>query len=108
MKLIELLECRLENVVFRAGFAPTVPAARQLIALRCIRLNGRVTPHPSRRLGIGDVVSPHPGRCPQMQGTPGVRCPGWIVLDEAEREARLMRRPMEADLPLQIDLERLL
>lgn len=105
-KLMELLECRLENVVFRAGFAPTVAAARQLIAQRCIRLNGRVAAIPSRRLRTGDVVSPRPGRCPEMPA--GARRPAWIALDEAKREARLTHRPAEADLPLQIDLERLL
>ena len=107
-KLIELLECRLENVVFRAGFAPTVAAARQLVAQRCIRLNGRVAAIPSRRLRTGDVVSPRPGRCPEMPAMPGARRPAWIALDEAKREARLTRRPAKADLSLQIDLERLL
>jgi small subunit ribosomal protein S4 len=43
--LLQLLERRLDNVVFRAGFAPTIMAARQLVSHRHIRLNGKIV-HP--------------------------------------------------------------
>ena len=106
-KLVELLECRLENVVFRAGLATTVTAARQLVAHRCIRLNGRIVNAPSRRLRAGDLVTLRPGSCAGTAVAPRAERPGWIALD-AKGQARVSRSPAEADLSLQIDVGRLL
>ena len=53
-KLVELLERRLDNLVFRAGFAPTIPAARQLVSHGHMALNGRRVTIPSIRLRVGD------------------------------------------------------
>ena len=45
--LLQMLERRLDNVVFRAGFAPTIPAARQLIVHGHVRVNGQRVNKPS-------------------------------------------------------------
>ena len=55
-KIIELLERRLDNLVFRAGFAPTIPAARQLINHGHVLVNGRKLNIASAMLKPGDVV----------------------------------------------------
>ncbi len=55
--LLQLLESRLDNVVFRLGIAPTRRAARQLVSHRHIVVNGVVTNIPSFRLRAGDIVS---------------------------------------------------
>jgi small subunit ribosomal protein S4 len=52
-KLLELLERRLDNAVFRAGFAPTAVAARQLVRHRHVQLNGRLVNIPSIRIRAG-------------------------------------------------------
>ncbi|MBO5903294.1 MAG: 30S ribosomal protein S4 [Tidjanibacter sp.] len=54
--LLKLLECRLDNVVYRLGIAPTRAAARQLVSHRHITVNGEVVNIPSYSLKIGDVV----------------------------------------------------
>jgi small subunit ribosomal protein S4 len=59
-KLIELLERRLDNVVFRAGFARSIPAARQLVNHGHILVNGKRVDIPSFRVRKGDVVSLSP------------------------------------------------
>src|SRR5262245_15725200 len=93
-KLVELLERRLDNVVFRAGFAPTIPAARQLITHRHMRLNGRTVNIPSIRVRVGDLVAPrersreHVAILDALQNPPLER-PEWIAFDEAKREARV-------------------
>jgi len=56
-KLIELLERRLDNVVFRLGFAPSRPASRQLVSHRHILINGEKLNIPSYQVKIGDMVS---------------------------------------------------
>ena len=55
--LVQLLERRFDNVVFRAGFAPTTIAARQLVTHGHFLLNGKRANIPSIRLKVGDVVS---------------------------------------------------
>lgn len=56
-KLIEFLERRLDNVVFRAGFARTIPAARQLVNHGHIAVDGRRTDIASFRVATGQVIS---------------------------------------------------
>ncbi len=56
-KLLELLERRLDNVVFRAGFAPTIPAARQIVSHGHIKVNGRRVNVPSFRVKAGDEIT---------------------------------------------------
>lgn len=54
--LLQLLETRLDNVVFRLGIAPTRSAARQLVSHRHIAVNGSVVNIPSYSLKAGDIV----------------------------------------------------
>lgn len=55
--LLKLLECRLDNVVYRLGIAPTRAAARQLVSHCHITVNGGIVNIPSYSLQIGDVVA---------------------------------------------------
>ncbi len=55
--LLTSLEKRLDNVVFRLGFAPSRPAARQLVSHRHVLVNGKKVNIPSYKMSLGDVVS---------------------------------------------------
>ncbi len=55
--LTELLERRLDNVVFRLGFAPSRPAARQLVSHMHILVNDKILNIPSYRTKVGDIVA---------------------------------------------------
>ncbi len=55
--LLQLIECRVDNVVYRMGIAPTRSAARQLVGHRHITVNGNVVNIPSYILKAGDVVA---------------------------------------------------
>jgi small subunit ribosomal protein S4 len=55
--LLQLLESRLDNVVYRIGFGSTRSEARQLVAHKAILVNGKVVNIPSYRVQAGDVVS---------------------------------------------------
>ena len=55
--LLQLIESRLDNVVFRLGIAPTRSAARQLVSHRHIMVNGSLVNVPSYELKVGDIVS---------------------------------------------------
>ena len=54
--MLQLLERRLDNVVYRLGFAPSRKAARQLVSLRHILINGHIVDIPSYVLTAGDVI----------------------------------------------------
>lgn len=55
--LLRLLELRLDNVLYRAGFAPTRAAARQMVAHGHIKINDKKMSIPSYRVKVGDVVA---------------------------------------------------
>jgi len=55
--MLQLLESRLDNVVFRLGFAPTRPAARQLVSHKHFLVNGTIVNIPSYILKVGDTIS---------------------------------------------------
>lgn len=55
--LSEYLEKRLDNVVMRMGFAPTRPAARQLIAHKHVKVNGHILSAPSYQVKVGDIIT---------------------------------------------------
>lgn len=109
-KLLELLERRLDNLVFRAGFAPTIVAARQLIRHRHITWNGRIVNIPSIRVRPGDRVAPKPksGSMPLIRETlesPPLTRPEWIAFDQAAAHATVMRLPERDDVPFPVDVQ---
>jgi len=109
--LLELLERRLDNLVFRAGFAPTIIAARQLISHRHVMLNGRNVNIPSIRVRPGDQVSlkekasrnPHVA---ESVSAPALMRPEWLVFEEATGTARMTRLPAADEVPFPVDAQR--
>ena len=67
--LLQLLEMRLDNIVYRAGFAPTVPAARQLVNHRHISVNEHVVDIPSYRCRVKDSVELRPNQTQDSKQT---------------------------------------
>nr|QHN60212.1 ribosomal protein S4 [Caulerpa sertularioides f. longipes] len=55
--LLKLLEMRLDNILFRYGYAPTIPGARQLITHGHILLNGKTNNIPSYQCKVNDIIS---------------------------------------------------
>jgi small subunit ribosomal protein S4 len=110
-KIVELLERRLDNLVFRAGFAPTVPAARQLVSHGHFTLNGRRVTVPSIRLRVGDEFAPtESGRSIVLVGSslqkPSLERPEWLALDGQDMKARLTHLPEGDSAPFPLDLQR--
>ncbi|MFV5214025.1 30S ribosomal protein S4 [Azonexus caeni] len=110
-KLVELLERRLDNLVFRAGFAPTIPAARQLVSHGHFQLNGKRVTIPSIRLRVGDAFGPTAAgsKIDLVRATledPALERPEWIALDSATATARLSHLPGGDAAPFPLDLQR--
>ena len=88
--LLRSLELRLDNVVYRMGFAPSRPAARQLVGHGHFAVNGRPTNIPSFQLQPGDAVEvrePHKTREPFKIAKETLRshqAPEWVRVDAAK------------------------
>jgi small subunit ribosomal protein S4 len=109
-KLLELLERRIDNAVFRAGFAPSIPAARQLVRHRHILLNGQRINIPSIRIRTGDVLSLHgeAGKLPLVVGSlaePALTRPEWLNYDEPGQQAIVARAPLADEVPFPVDVQ---
>ncbi len=110
-KLLEFLERRLDNTVFRAGFAPTIPAARQLVCHGHFLVNGKRLDIPSYRVRAGDVISLRE-RSQNLAAVDAsledVRLarPDWIEFDEGKKTATVKSLPKvdSVPFPLEIDL----
>lgn len=108
LRMVQLLESRLDNVLFRAGFARTNPAARQLVRHGHVTVNGRMHDIPSGRLRRGDVVTVRPSvheavRLQQSRGQALVP-PDWLEVDNETLTVRVIGAPDEAAVPFPIDL----
>jgi small subunit ribosomal protein S4 len=102
--LLQLLESRLDNVVFRLGIAPTRAAARQLVCHRHIVVNGETCNIPSALVNPGDVVGVREKSkslevIQEYCGTKRSSRYGWIEWDGALFSGRFLNRPDRADIP---------
>lgn len=104
--LVQLLERRLDNVVFRAGFARTIPAARQLVNHGHVLLNGRTCDRPGVRLQRGDVITIRPASRPLVQRAiesgAGQQSP-WLDVQRDEGTVRVTTFPDETFLPFDLE-----
>ncbi len=106
--LLQFLEARLDNTVYRMGLAPTRNAARQLVSHKHILVNGVLTNVPSCQLRPGDVVSVR-GKSRNHQvvqdsvGGKEVRNYGWIEFNTDRLEGKFLEYPERADIPEKIN-----
>ena len=108
--LIGLLERRLDAVVYRAKFVPTVFAARQFVSHGHISVNGRKVTIPSFRCRVGDVVEIRESSRQLVLVLEGIKSPerdvpDYIDADHTRMSAKLARIPALADVPYQVKME---
>lgn len=109
--LLKLLERRLDNVVFRMGFAVTRPQARQFVNHGHITVNGRKVDIPSFQVKEGDVVkvAEKSRSMKQIQEAMDITSPScdWIEVDKEKLEGVFARIPEREQIPVNVD-ERLI
>ncbi len=102
--LLQLLESRLDNVVFRLGLAPTRAAARQLVSHKHITLDGRVTNIASCLVKPGQVVAVRERDKSleviqnALSGFNHTKYP-WLEWDSASMSGKFLHMPDRADIP---------
>ena len=107
---IALLETRLDAVVYRANFVPTIFAARQFVSHKHVLVNGEVVNIASYRLKVGDVVSVK-AKSQQLalviESTQNQRTdvPSYLLLDKQNFSIKLQEKPVFALVPYAIKME---
>ncbi|MCV3743298.1 30S ribosomal protein S4 [Ureaplasma sp. ES3154-GEN] len=105
LDLLQVLESRLDSVVFRAGLAPTRRAARQLVNHSHVLVNNKKNNIPSALLNVGDVVSLKSTalEIPVVKNTQNKPAPFIEVVDAEKKALKLARLPQREELPTDVN-----
>lgn len=102
--LVKLLERRLDNVVYRSGFAPSRASSRQLVSHCHVRVNGKKVNIPSYLVKPGDIVD-FRQKSQNMDAvrnslnkTPDSQIPAWIQVDKANMKSVFLNVPERVDV----------
>jgi small subunit ribosomal protein S4 len=106
--LLQMLESRLDNVIYRLGFAPSRNAARQLILHRHFLVNGRRVSVPSFFVKAGDVVTVREKSRKLVVIHEAMRrlkedsLVSWLRMDKAKMEGEYLEKPSRQEIPIQV------
>jgi small subunit ribosomal protein S4 len=106
--LLQMLERRLDNVVYRIGFATSRPQARQLVRHGHFTVNGKKVDIPSYAVRAGDTIAvrttsaENPTIAHAMEEVKGRGVPEWLMLDSGALSARISQLPTRAQINLPV------
>ncbi|MCB0259103.1 MAG: 30S ribosomal protein S4 [Calditrichaeota bacterium] len=106
--LLQILESRLDNVIYRLGFAPSRNAARQMVLHRHFIVNGRPVNVPSFRVKSGDVISVKEKSRKMSAIHDSMRrlkddaLVPWLRVDKAKMEGEFVEKPARQDIPITV------
>jgi small subunit ribosomal protein S4 len=107
--LLQLLECRLDNVIYRMGFGASRSEARQLVRHKAVRVNGKRVNIPSYQVGEGDVVEIDQGAKEQLRVKAALEAaeqrgfPEWVEVDAKAMKGVFKNVPARTELPSEIN-----
>ena len=102
--MLQILETRLDNVVYHLGFANTRPAARQMVAHGHIQVNGRKVSIPSYALRVNDVVEVKDSNVARQLASKNLESatsravPDWLSLNKEALKGVVMRIPTRDEI----------
>lgn len=103
-QMLQILETRLDNVVFHLGFANTRAAARQLVGHGHVTVNGRKVSIPSYALKVNDVISLKNNNVSRQLATKNLEVaasravPDWLTLNKEELKGSVLRIPTRDEI----------
>ena len=105
--LLQLMESRLDNVVFRSGFAATIPAARQLVGHGHVLVNGKRLDIPSYHVREGDVISLKEKTktnplVEESVASPSLETPSYLSVGDDRFQITFGQTPAREDVPVEI------
>lgn len=104
VNLVKLLETRLDNLIYRAGFAKSRPAARQIVSHSQIKVNGKKVNIPSYHVKSGDVVAIQERKASKQpwkslgEDLKKVETPSWISMSPADLTIKVTGEPTGDEL----------
>jgi small subunit ribosomal protein S4 len=107
--LLALLECRLDNVVYRMGLASTRAEARQLVSHKAITVNGTTLNIPSAQIRANDVVSIREKAKKQVRVQDSLSLaeqsgfPAWVSVDKTKMEGIFKSVPERSDIAADVN-----
>jgi len=110
--LMQKLEMRLDNVIFRAGFATSRQQARQLVRHSHFTVNGKRMNMPSYEVKVGDVIGVKAGKLKKeyfknteeaMAGRQNVL--GWLEVDIQQKMIKIKSKPTKDDVGMELDVQ---
>ncbi|GLR63474.1 30S ribosomal protein S4 [Marinospirillum insulare] len=107
--LLQLLEARLDNVVYRMGFGSTRAEARQLVSHKSLTVNGKTVNVPSYQVQPGDVVAVREKAKQQLRIKSALQLSGqrsdvsWVEVDSTKLEGTFKSKPERTDLSGEIN-----
>jgi small subunit ribosomal protein S4 len=107
--LLTLLECRLDNVVYRMGFGVTRNEARQLVSHKAILVNGKPVNIPSYQVKAEDVIAIREKSKKQLRIKDSLNIaeqfgvPDWLLVDSNKMEGTFRSIPERSELPSEIN-----
>ena len=107
--LLRMLEMRLDNVVYRMGFARSRAEARQLVNHRHFTVNGRPTNIPSFGTKVGDQIEVRESRRGReifktaAETMKSAAIPEWVSIDAAKLAGSVMAEPAREQMPLEFN-----
>ena len=107
--LLQLLESRLDNIVYRMGFGSTRAEARQLVSHKAVAVSGQVVNIPSYQVRVGDVVSIREKAKKQVRIQEALNLagqigfPNWVSVDTTRMEGIFKTRPDRSELTSDIN-----
>lgn len=103
-QMLQILETRLDNVVFHLGFANTRAAARQMVAHGHVKVNGRKVNIPSYGLKVNDAIEVKNSNASRQLATKNLESsgsravPDWLALDKEAFKGTVMRIPTRDEI----------
>jgi small subunit ribosomal protein S4 len=109
--LLQMLELRLDNVIFRLGFAQTRPQARQLVSHGFFEINGHKVNIPSYQLKVGEEIKVRATKKDSqymknaMPALKNTNTPEWISLDAANLSGKVLSKPNRDQLDMSLNTQ---
>ena len=107
--LLEMLERRLDSILYRMGFATSRREGREMVRHRAVTVNGRLVDIPSYPVKVGDVVQVAAARNGQakrvkdnLERTKDRASPAWLQIDAPQLKGVVLRMPQKDDIGLPI------
>ena len=103
-QMLQILETRLDNVVYHLGFANTRAAARQMVSHGHVQVNGRKVNVPSCALKVNDIITVKPTNVSRQLATKNLESassravPDWMSLNKEELKGVVMRIPTRDEI----------